>query len=451
MSSEIETLATKSASEIGRSIARGATDPRELTEFYLERAGEKPDIYARLTADRARAAARASKARADVGMMRGPLDGVPTSWKDLIDFAGVPTEAGSQLRKGYTPDRDAIVAARGERAGLIPLGKTHLSELAFSGLGYNPMTATAPNPFDSARVPGGSSSGAAASVSFGAAGLAVGSDTGGSVRIPAAWQGLVGLKTTHGLIPNDGVTPLSPSLDTIGPLTRTVEDAAFAYSVLADRKTPDLTGASLKGSRFFAPETIVLDDMDPDLRAAFDAAVDMLREQGATVDFGPAPELAEALDVAASHGAIVNTEGYAVWGEAIEADPEAIYPLIRERFRSGGNYSAPQIEFARLKFQTLSRVFQARIAAYDAALCPTTPKHAPKIADIEASEETYVAENLLALRNTRLGNLLALCGLTIPTGKTASGLPSALLLTGRPFNEPALLRAGAAIEAAFAR
>ncbi|MEL6280329.1 MAG: amidase family protein, partial [Pseudomonadota bacterium] len=151
-----------------------------------------------------------------------------------------------------------------------------------------------------------------------------------------------------------------------------------------------------------------------------------------------------------SHGAIVNTEGYAVWGEAIEADPEAIYPLIRERFRSGGNYSAPQIEFARLKFQTLSRVFQARIAAYDAALCPTTPKHAPKIADIEASEETYVAENLLALRNTRLGNVLALCGLTIPTGTTASGLPSALLLTGRPFNEPALLRAGAAIEAAFA-
>lgn len=449
MSSQIESHATKSAAEIGAAIGRGELDPVTLAEYYLDRAAAIPDIYVRLTPERALASARAARERAKLGVRRGPLDGVPASWKDLFDLAGTPTEAGTKLREGYTPSRDAPVVARAERAGMVALGKTHLSELAFSGLGYNPMTATAPNPFDKERAPGGSSSGAAASLSFGVAALAVGSDTGGSVRIPAAWHGLVGLKTTHGLIPLDGVTPLSPSLDTVGPLARTVEDAALFHSVLADVPAPDLDGASVAGMRFYVPETVVFDEITEDLRDAFDAALARLAAAGAVIERGPAPEFEETLAIAASHGAIVNTEGYAVWQEALEARPDAMFPMIRERFRSGAGFTAPQIEFARLKFKALARSFVARIAGFDAALCPTTPIHAPKIADIAEDEGAYIHQNLLALRNTRLGNMLALCGLTIPNGETPAGLPASVLLTAAPFAESLLLRTGAAIERAL--
>ena len=226
---------TMTAADLGRGIGHGEIDAVALTETFLEAIAThewRDRIYSAVTAGRARAEAAAAAERARAGQRLGPLDGVPVSWKDVYDSAGVATEAGSALLAGRVPDRDARVLADARAAGLVCLGKTHMSELAFSGLGLNPVTATPPCVNDAEAVAGGSSSGAAASVAFGLAAAAIGSDTGGSVRIPAAWNDLVGLKTTAGRLPLDGVLPLAARFDTVGPLARSVSDAALLLSAL---------------------------------------------------------------------------------------------------------------------------------------------------------------------------------------------------------------------------
>ena len=215
-----------------------------------------PRIYVRMTRERALAEAEGARKRAKSGFRRGLLDGVPISWKDLFDTAGIVTEAGSMLLAGRIPEADAAVLQRATQAGMVCLGKTHMSELAFAGLGVNPAyggnidprPGTPPNVNDPALAPGGSSSGAAASVAFGLAAAGIGSDTGGSVRVPAAWNDLVGLKTTHGRLSLKGVVPLAESFDTVGPLCRTVEDCAQLLAVMEGGKPADLRGASLRVS-----------------------------------------------------------------------------------------------------------------------------------------------------------------------------------------------------------
>ena len=228
-----------SLAELGAEIGNGHLDPVDLTEAFLDAAeghefGER--IYARLTRDRALAEAKAAQKRARSGHRLGLLDGVPISWKDLFDTAGVATEAGSKLLKNRVPTTDAEVLRNATLAGLVCLGKTHMSELAFSGLGYNPVTETTPCVNDHGAVAGGSSSGAAGSVAFGLAPAAIGSDTGGSVRVPAAWNDLVGLKTTSGRLSLKGVVPLCARFDTVGPLTHTVEDASLLMSAMFSQK-----------------------------------------------------------------------------------------------------------------------------------------------------------------------------------------------------------------------
>jgi aspartyl-tRNA(Asn)/glutamyl-tRNA(Gln) amidotransferase subunit A len=440
---------TMTAADLGRGIGAGEIDPRALVETHLDAIARHPladRIYVRVTPSRARGEAAAAAERARLGVRRGPLDGVPISLKDLFDTAGVETEAGSRLLAGRTPERDAPCVAALSAAGLVCLGKTHLSELAFSGLGFNPMAATAPNPHDPDWAPGGSSSGAAASVSLGLAAMGLGSDTGGSVRIPAAWQNLVGLKTTAGLIPTEGCVPLSPTLDTVGPLCRSVEDAALSLAALTGRKPADLRGATLTGATVYAPQDTVFDDADAEPLAAFDAALARLQEAGLTVVRGPAPEFDAILTTAARDGAIVDTEGYAVWGATIEADPDAMLPMIRERFRGGMRPRADQIEGARLAFKRLAGEWLTRTAAYDAAILPSVPILPPSVARLEKDADYYVRRNLLALRNTRLANMMALCSLTLPAPERACGV----MLMGRPMDEARLLRLGAAMESAVA-
>ena len=274
------------AGDLGRAIGAGTVDPVDLTERYLAAIAAHPDadrIYARLTPDRARAEAKAAAERAKAGLRLSPLDGVPISWKDLFDSAGVATEAGAALLKGRVPDADATVLANATGLGLICLGKTHMTELAFSGLGLNPVTATPPNVNDPALVPGGSSSGAATSVGFGLAAAAVGSDTGGSVRIPAAWNDIVGLKTTSGRLPLTGVVPLVASFDTVGPLTRNVEDAALLFAALEGAKPADLRGAGLHGARLAILDTLAFDDIRDAPARAFDSAAARLSAAGARI------------------------------------------------------------------------------------------------------------------------------------------------------------------------
>ncbi len=276
-----------SAAQLGRGIAAGKIDPVALTETYLaaiDAHPATPSIYTQVTRDRALAEARAAQERAKAGLRRSPLDGVPISWKDLFDSAGVATESGSDLLKGRVPDADALVLETATAMGAVCLGKTHMSELAFSGLGLNPVKKTPPCINDPEAVPGGSSSGAAASVAFGLAAAAIGSDTGGSVRIPAAWNDLVGLKTTAGRVSLEGVVPLCLKFDTIGPLARTVEDASLLLSLIegADR-APDLEGATVEGKRFADLRSVVQDDLAPEVAAAHAGALDKLREAGAEI------------------------------------------------------------------------------------------------------------------------------------------------------------------------
>lgn len=437
---------TMTAADLGRGIDSGAIDPVALTQTYLDAIAAHefaPRIYARLTADRALAEAGAARDRARMGLRRSPLDGVPIGWKDLFDSAGVATEAGSALLAGRIPARDALVLERATAQGLVCLGKTHMTELAFSGLGLNPVTASPPCVNDHGAVSGGSSSGAATSVAFGLAAAGIGSDTGGSVRVPSAWNDLVGLKTTAGRVPLDGVVPLAARFDTIGPLARSVEDAALLLGVLEGRVAPDLRGTTLKGRRFADLQTVVMDDIRDEPAAAHATALDRLRAAGAEIVPVEAPELAEAMGLAA---VLFTSEAYGHWRDVIEGAPDKMYPPIRERFRAGAQFSGPDFVAAWLRLDQLRARWHARTAGFDAVLCPSVPSLPPNAARLESDSDYFVTENLLALRNTRVGNLMGLCAVTLPTGTPSCGL----MLMGAPMAEDRLLRLSAAAEAALA-
>ncbi|WP_445943886.1 amidase [Roseicyclus sp.] len=443
----------QSASDLGRGIAAGKIDPVALTETYLAAGAAHPfgpRIYVRMTPERALAEAESARQRAKAGLRRGLLDGVPISWKDLFDTAGIVTEAGSMLLEGRVPEADAAVLQRATQAGTVCLGKTHMSELAFAGLGVNPAyggntdpkPGTPPNLHDPALAPGGSSSGAAASVAFGLAAAGIGSDTGGSVRVPAAWNDLVGLKTTHGRLSLQGVVPLAESFDTIGPLCRTVEDCAQLLAVMEGGKPADLRGATLQGRRF-----LVLEPYSSDVRegpgAAFSAAVARLAKAGARIETGTVAGIEEAM---ALSPVLFATEGYGTWRDVIEAAPEKMYSRILERFRGGQAFNAPDYVAAWRRLHVLRALWARETAGFDAVLLPTVPNLPPDVHRLMQDPDFYVNENLITLRNTRVGNLMGLCGLTLPTGLPSCGL----MMLGAAMGDERLLRLGAAAEAVLA-
>ena len=433
------------ACDLGRGIGSGDIDPVALTQTYLDAIEThelKDRIYARVTAKRALIEANAAALRAQSGQRLSLLDGVPISWKDLFDTAGVGTEAGSKLLEGRVPDRDAVVLANATAMGLVCLGKTHMSEIAFSGLGYNPSTNTPPCVNDADAVPGGSSSGAAASVAFDLAAAGIGSDTGGSVRIPAAWNDLVGLKTSTGRLTLEGVVPLALKFDTIGPLTRSVEDAAQLLALMEGGKVADLRGASLKGRRLAVLRTVFLEDTRAVPLAAFESAVKRLEAAGAVVDYIDVPEAREAVDLS---GLLITSEAYGLWKDVIEANPDAMYSEILARFRIGANYSAADYVAGWVKLEAARAAYDSATAGYDAVIGPSSAILPPNLERLNTEEDYYITENLLSLRNTRVGNMLGLCGLTLPTGTPSCGI----MFLCAPDLEEHLLRIGAAAEAAL--
>ncbi|WP_282152978.1 amidase [Ruegeria atlantica] len=437
---------TMTACDLGRGIGMGQIDPVELTETYLAAIDAHPHrdrIYARVTHDRARAEAQAAQERAKMGLRRSLLDGVPISWKDLFDTAGTATEAGSALLKGRVPEMDAVVVRNATAMGTVCLGKTHMSELAFSGLGLNPTTGTPPCIDDEDAVSGGSSSGAAASVAWGLAACGIGSDTGGSVRIPAAWNNLVGLKTTAGRVSLEGTVPLCLRFDTVGPLTRSVEDAAQMLALLEGRSPPDLRGASLIGRRFANLQTVAQDDLRDEPRKAFEDGLQKLTEAGAEIVPLDVPELHDAM---ALSGILYTTEAYGLWRDVIEANPNAMYPEILERFRSGQNATGADYIAAWSRLKACRAAWDAATSGFDAVLAPTAPILPPNLDRLMNDHDYYVTENLLALRNTRIGNLMGLAALTLPTGIPGCGV----MMMGYPGSEEALLRLGSAVETALA-
>ena len=437
-----ETWLGMTACDLGRGIENGDIDPLDLTQTYLDAARTnafRDTIYTRLTSDRALAEAKAASQRAKSNTRWSLLDGVPISWKDLYDTAGIATEAGSKLLVGRIPSRDALVLSNATARGLVCLGKTHLTELAYSGLGINSMMETPPNALNTALAPGGSSSGAAVSVAMNTAVAGIGSDTGGSVRVPAAWNNLVGFKTTSGVLSLEGVVPLCARFDTVGPLCRSVEDAAHLIAAMENTEVTDLSGTNLKGRRFAVCMTTFLDDCEPQIQAACDDAITKLSDQGCKIDHLDVPEVAQSLELAPI---LFGSEAYGTWGDEIEANPDAMSAPVRERFRGGRDFNAADYVRAWQKLDKLRRAYEDRISSYDAVLAPTSPILPPDQQRL-LDDDTYFAErNLLALRNTRIGNLLGLCAVTLPTGQDHCGL----MLMAPPNTDRALLRTAAALE-----
>lgn len=411
-----------SAVDLGAEIARGKINPVELAEYFLDAIASHPlggQIYARTTEGRARGEAMAAAARAKSGHRRGALDGVPLSWKDNFDTWDAATEAGSALLRHRQPKADADVLRQATLAGAVCLGKTHMSELAFSGLGLNPITATPPCINDAQAVAGGSSSGAATSVANGLAPVAIGTDTGGSVRVPAAWNDLVGFKADHGSLPMGGVVPLCARFDSIGPLARTVADCALVWGALAGAAVPDLAGASIAGARLAVLEDVAFDDIRAAPAKGFDDALGRLARAGAQVTRLRFAPMAQAMDLA---GLLFTPEAYAQWRSTIESAPEKMFPPILARFRAGGDIGAADYIAAWAALERIRAQWRAAVAGFDAVLLPTSPIVPPNAQRLLDDPAFFAAENLLALRNTRIGNLMGGAAITLPTAQPSVGI-----------------------------
>ncbi len=444
-----------SALALGRAIAAGTQDPRDLVEDYAARiSGADPEnrIFYRATLKRARAEAMAAHERAQRGFSRSPLDGVPLSWKDLFDSADDETPAGSKMLAGRTPAHDATALNRLTTAGTICLGKTAMTELAFSGLGINPVYGTPANAHDPdvERVPGGSSSGAGVSLARGLCAAAIGTDTGGSVRIPASWNGLVGFKPSHGIIPTSGVVPLCQTLDTVGPLTRDVADAAALFALLSGTKVIDLEGETLRGRTLLVPKHVVFDEADPGVSEAVTAALEGLAAQGANIRQENVEPLSRMNALTWESGiSIAAVEAWAEWGELIRDKGKLMYPPVRTRFEGGAKPSAADVWKLAVERARLREELTAQLAGVDAIAMPTIPIDPPPIADLEDGGPAYDRANRLTLRNTTLGNQLDMCAITLPVGVSTAGLPVGLMLIAPKGRDARLLRLARVVERAL--
>ena len=436
-------------------LAAGRTTSLQLTEAALARAqdpaGEGARVFTRLDADRARAAAQASDTLRAAGIVRSPLEGLPISVKDLFDVAGQVTTAGSAVLKDAAPAaHNAPVIDRLIAAGTVIVGRTNMTEFAFSGLGLNPHYGTPKNPWDRAtgRIPGGSSSGAAVSVSDGMAVVGIGSDTGGSVRIPSALCGLTGFKPTQRRVPNEGVLPLSTSLDSLGPLAASVRCCALVDAVLAGAPAPSKADRPLRHARLAVPQTVVLDGMDATVAATFERALQRLADAGAHVIQVDIPEFAE-LPALHARGTLAAAEAWA-WHRALLSERGDGYdPRVASRIRGAQAMGAADyIDLLHARRRWITQV-EARIAAFDALVMPTVPVVAPPIAELQASDDAYTAANGLILRNPTLINFLDGCALSLPCHARGQA-PVGLMLAGPAMADARILALGEAVEAALA-
>ncbi len=432
-------------------LAVGKTTALALTEAALARAqdpaGEGARAFTHLDADRARAAARASDTLRAAGVVRSPLEGIPVSVKDLFDVAGQVTTAGSVVLKGAAPaERNATVIDRLIAAGAVIVGRTNMTEFAFSGLGLNPHYGTPKNPWDRAtgRIPGGSSSGAAVSVTDGMAAVGIGSDTGGSVRIPSALCGLTGFKPTQRRVPTAGALPLSTSLDSIGPLAASVRCCALVDAVLAGEAPASLPERGLRHVRLALPETLVFDGMDAAVATSFERACARLSAAGVHLERIAVPEFDELAQLYA-RGSLAGAEAWA-WHRGLLTARGAEYdPRVGSRILGGQHMGAADyIELVAARQRWIAQV-EARIAGFDALLMPTVPVVAPPIALLQASDEAYFAANGLILRNPSLINFLDGCALSLPCHLPGEA-PVGLMLAGAAGRDRDILTLGAAVE-----
>jgi aspartyl-tRNA(Asn)/glutamyl-tRNA(Gln) amidotransferase subunit A len=399
-------------------------------------------------AQAARAAADAADARAQNGVSLGPLDGTIVSIKDLFDVAGERTRAGSKILAEEAPPAaaDAPVVRRLRAAGAVIVAKTNMTEFALGAIGANPHFGTPANPRDRARVPGGSSSGAAVTAGDGMAEIAIGSDTGGSVRVPAALCGIVGFKPSRQRVPTAGAFPLSTTLDSIGPLARSVADCIRADAVMAGEDFAPVEPVPLAGLRLGIAQGFPLDNLDDTVGAAFAAAIGRLDQAGARITRETIALFDDMRQVNA-YGGIVQPEACAIHRDRLTRRAADIDPNVRVRIERGCAVSAADYITMLYARDRLVRAMDARLAGLDALIMPTAGIVAPTIAEV-ADPEIFAARNSMLLRNTSIGNFFDLCGVSLPL---PAPLPVGLMLLARNGHDHALLRVAAAVETLFAQ
>lgn len=416
-------------------LAQRADSERVFTQIYAQAAREQAD-----TADQ----------RSDNGQSLGPLDGRIVSIKDLFDVEGEPTLAGSNIRRSSPPaTRDARVVERLKQAGAVIVGKTHMTEFAFTAVGLNPHIGVPGNAVDTTRIPGGSSSGAAVSVAEGTSEIAIGSDTGGSVRIPAALNGVVGFKPSARRIPLDGAFPLAPTLDSIGPLALSVADCIAADAIMAADAPVFLTPASLNGLRIGLVQGRLMEDMEPPVAHGFALSLKKLLVQGVGFDDVAIDDLLEQMDAATVIGSIAGIEASRIHRDWL-GDRHAIVDFrVRSVLEKRALVSDSAYEQLIAQRNALVIAMDERLKNCDFVALVTTPITAQKISDVEHDQQTYNAAEELLLRNTQVANQFDLCSISLPMPISAGELPMGFMLFGRNGTDKALLRVALAIETAF--
>ncbi len=449
--------------ELATLIEKGSLSPVELTEYYLdriERLDQRLNSFMLVTHERARAAARAAETAIAGGNYLGPLHGIPFAVKDLVNVAGLPTTNGSILFKDRIARTDATVFRKLLQAGIVLIGKTGQVEFAFGATGINHHYGTPWNPWDAQvqRIPGGSSSGSGVSVAADLVPAALGTDTGGSVRLPAAFNGLVGLKPTFGRVSTVGIEPLNPDLDSPGPLVRSAEDAVLFLQALAGPDPADENtwnrpceqfaenlDADLSGMRVCFPREYFWEETDDEVEAAVRASARVFADLDVQVDEISIPEINQ---MAALFGRanISAVELFMRLRHQLAEKPEAFDPAVGPRIMTGRDVSAVDYLEIKLEYERLRRQVVRTLANVDALITPTTPFAALPVSEVDS--EAFPTLNLLSLRNTVPANLLGLCAITMPCGFTDGGLPLGLQLIGRPFEERRILLLAHAFEQA---
>jgi aspartyl-tRNA(Asn)/glutamyl-tRNA(Gln) amidotransferase subunit A len=448
-------------SELSRELRDRSISPVELTHDCLDRIEKlNPTLNAFITVTAESALERARLAEREIyrGHYLGPLHGIPIGLKDIIDVAGVPTTAASALfstpQKDHVPTEDAQVVRRLRSGGAIILGKQNLHEFAYGGSSMISFFGEVHNPWDPTRIAGGSSGGSAASVAAGLGFAAVGTDTAGSIRLPAAYCGIVGLKPTYGRISTRGVVPLSSSYDHVGPLTTTVYDAALMAQVIsdydspnpsADKPVPSLISAfdeMPENLRVGVPRTFFFDDLHPEIANAIEKAIDIFRQLNA--------EIRDVKLEVSTDRKLASAEAYAYHKEFVERSPELYQPATLARIQSGAHISAPDALQASRDLQASRQAIQEIFHEVDVLLTPTVPIPPPLIADLREHPENLRPQELLMLRNTRPFNVWGIPTITVPCGFTKDGLPIGLQLASAPWRGIVLLQAAQAYEQATA-
>jgi aspartyl-tRNA(Asn)/glutamyl-tRNA(Gln) amidotransferase subunit A len=428
----------------------GRTTARKLVEECLARisdpTGEGARAFIHVDKDAAITAADAMDHLRRANAAPSPFAGIPVSIKDLFDIKGQVTRAGSRALEDSAPaEADAPVVARLRQAGFVVIGRNNMTEFAYSGIGINPHYGTPRSVWNRSigHVPGGSSSGGAVSVADLMAHGALGTDTGGSCRIPAAYNGIVGFKPTQARVPLDGGVPLSSSLDSFGPLARSVGCCAVLDAVLANEAVQSLQPRPVKGMRLAVPTTIALDDLDDEVAKTFERALETLSRQGASIERIEVPEFHD-VGVMNSKGGFAAAESYA-WHRFLIAGHGDVYdPRVHVRILRGESISAADyIDLLGARRSFITRT-ENRIAPYDALVLPTTANTPPKIADL-ADDKAFATQNLRSLRNCTLINMLDGCAISLPAHREGE-VPVGLMLAAAGGSDRRIFELAAGME-----